>query len=940
MKRVALLYATLSLFALWLAHPLPTCASDEFPGQNTSLPLDPSIKAGEFDNGLRYFIKVNKEPENRALLWLAVDVGSVQEDDDQQGLAHFVEHMSFNGSEHFSKNELIHYMESIGMKFGPEVNAYTSFDETVYMLEVPTDTTETVETAFQILEDWAHLLSFDEEEIDKERGVIGEEWRLGRGAQMRMLDEQLPVLFEGSKYAERLTIGKKAVIDTCHYDTLRRFYADWYRPDMMAVIAVGDFDPQWIEGLVTKHFAELRLPDEPRTKEPFPVPDHEETLLAIATDPEATHTTVTVMFKSDVLPMRTHADFRRHLIERLHDDMLNDRLVELTKEAEPPFLFAFMGEVPIVRTKRLQMIAAVVNQDGIERGLEALLTEATRASRHGFTETELERSKAELTRNIEKAFNEKDKTKSANFSQEILTLFLRDVAVPGIEWEYETSMKLIPEITLEEVNELSSARVGEGNRVVLAGAPEKDDVPVPSEDQLLAVFDHVAGSEIEPYVDAALDQPLVPEAPRPGTIVEESAIEEIGVTQWTLSNGVTVLLKPTDFKNDEILFQAYSPGGNSLASNAEYVSAEAAAMIVNESGVGAFNSVELEKKLSDKMVSVQPYVNPLQEGLTGSASPQDVETMFQLIYLYVTEPRKDTEAFESFLTKMKGVFENRSASPEAAFYDTLQVTLGQNHLRSRPWSVETLERISLDASYEFYVDRFADAGDFVFFFVGNFTPGELRPHVETYLGSLPSAGRDESWVDIGIVPPTGVVDRTVQKGIEKKGQVAIAFTGDFEWTAENNYAIRSLTEIMEIDLREMLREDLGGTYGVSISPQARMFPKEEYRLQISFGCDPDRIDELSEAVFGQIDSLVTYGPDPDYVDRVREGQLRSYETNIEENNYWLRHLANRHFMGADLAEILRYPEMVETLSVDMVKSAAARYLRVDNYVRVILVPED
>jgi len=940
MKRLILLPAFLLFLLTALAlSPIATVPS-EAQDLGSPIPPDPDVKQGRYDNGLRYFIRVNKEPENRAQLWLAVNAGAVLEDDDQQGLAHFVEHMSFNGTEHFSKNELIHYMESIGMRFGPEINAYTNFDETVYMLEVPTDTTEMVETAFQILEDWSHLLTFDDEEIDKERGVIGEEWRLGRGAQMRMLDKQLPVLFQGSKYADRITIGKKAVIDTCHYDTLRRFYTDWYRPDMMAVIAVGDFEPEWIEGLIETHFASLPAPDAPRPKEAFPVPDHEETLISIVTDPEATHTTVTVMFKSDVAPVGTLGDVRRDVVGILHDDMLNDRLTELTKEAEPPFLFSLMDEVPIVRSKRLQMIVAVVNQDGIEGGLEALLVETARVNLHGFTQTEMERSKAELTRTFDNWFKERNKTESVDFAKDILDLFLRGTPAPGIEWAYETVMALIPEITLEEINQLSAARVGEKNRVVLVGAPEKEGVAVPSEEDLMAVFDRVSNAEIEAYVDATTDKPLVAEKPQPGPVAKESTIEELNVTEWTLSNGVRVILKPTDFKNDEILFHAYSVGGNSLAPDADFVSSEAAAMIVDESGVGEFTSIELEKTLSDKVVSVSPYIGTLREGLNGSASPQDMETMFQLIYLYVTSPRKDADAFASFQSKMKGVFENRSASPEAAFFDTLQVTLAQNHYRSRPWTTALLDEIELDSAYEFYNDRFADAGDFVFFFVGNFTPGEMKPLVETYLGGLPATGREENWTDNGIAPPKGVVKKTVMKGIEKKGQVAIAFTGPFEWTAERNYALRSLAEVMEFDLREMLREDLGGTYGVGIMPQATQFPTEEYKLQIAFGCDPDRIEELTQAVFGQIDSLVAYGPDLDYVERTREAQLRLYETNMRENRYWLQQLQTRYFMGADPVKMLHYPELVETLSADMIKKAASDYLDTKNYVQIVLVPED
>lgn len=943
MKRAIVIMAALVLSLVLLTSRSLSAADDaagSSPDLQAPIPMDPMVKMGQFSNGLRYYIRHNEEPENRGQFWLAVNAGSVLEDDDQQGLAHFVEHMAFNGTEHFSKNELIEYMESIGMRFGPELNAFTSFDETVYMLEVPTDTTEMVETAFQILEDWAHLLSFDEEEIDKERGVIGEEWRLGRGAQMRMLDEQLPVLFKDSRYAERLTIGKKTVIDTCKYDTLRRFYRDWYRPDLMAVIAVGDFDSSWIETLINKHFSSIPSPDDPRTRQIFPVPDHDETLFAIATDPEAAQTTVAILFKSDTHDNVTVGDYKRLLVERLHDDILSDRLVELTKKAEPPYLFAFSGDIPLTRAKRMQMVAALVNEDGIKTGFEALLRESARANRHGFTDSELDRSKAELSRSMESMFAERDKTKSVLFARECLNYFLRKEPMPGIQWEYERSKELLPAITIEEANSLAQRRVSEKNRVVMVGAPEKAELAVPSEDQLQAAFDVVTQSEILPYEDTASDKPLIAAEPAPGEVIDETGIEDLGITEWKLSNGVRVVLKPTDFKNDEIKFQAYSTGGNSLVSNSRFVSAQSAPMIVSESGVGDFTSIELEKMLSGKVVSVAPYIGPLREGLSGSASPKDMDTMFKLIYLYMTSPREDIEAFDSFRARMKGVIENRSASPEAAFMDTLQVTLSQHHHRLRPWTEELLAEIDLESAYDFYVDRFADADDFVFFFVGNFKLEEMRPLVMTYLGSLPATDREETWRDRGVRPPKGIVKKTVRKGIEKKGRIAIAFTGTFEWSIENTYALKSLASVMEIDLREMIREELGGTYGVGIGSEESLFPAQEYRLQISFGCDPDRIDELAATVFGQIDSLRAYGPDPEYVERIREAQSREYEVNLRDNGFWLTQLYKSYFVATDPLGVIQYPKLVQNLSVEMIQEAAIKYLNTDNYVQIVLVPEE
>ncbi len=931
------------LSAIVVAFALPACplSSDGAPpNPQDPIPVDPQTKIGELDNGLRYYLRVNGEPGNRAQLWLAVNAGSILEDDDQQGLAHFVEHMAFNGTEHFSENQLIHYMESIGMRFGPELNAFTNFDETVYMLEVPTDTTEIVETAVQILEDWAHGLTFDEEEIDKERGVIGEEWRLGRGAQMRMLDKQLPILFKGSRYAERIPIGKKAVIDTCSYDTLRRFYRDWYRPDLMAVVAVGDFDPEWIEGLIERHFALLPMPADPREREIYPVPDHEETLFAVATDPEATHTTTAVLFKSDAEPELLIEDYRTHLIKHLHDDMLNDRLMELTKEAEPPFLFAMTADVPLARSKKMQMFASLVNEGGIEKGLEALLTESARASRHGFTASELERSKEEMLRQAENAYAERDKTKSKILASRCLAHFTKGEPMPGIESEYALAKQLVPGIALEELNELSARRVAEDNRVVLVSAPEKEGLAVPAEEDLAAVFEKVSRSRITPYEDMASDEPLLEEIPEPAEVESRSRIDELGVTEWTLSNGVEVVLKPTDFKNDEVRFWAYSPGGHSLVSDPMFVSASLASHIVQESGVGEFNSVALEKKLSGKVVEVSPYIGEITEGLSGTASPQDLETMFQLIYLYMTSPRNDADAFDSFYAKMKGTIENRSASPEAAFFDTLQVTVAQHHHRMRPWTVQLLDEINLDDAYDFYRDRFADADDFVFIFVGNFELEAIEPMVKTYLGGLPTTDREETWKDPGIALAEGVIERTVRKGIEERGRVAIVFAGPMKWSLESKYELDSLAEVMEIDLREVLREELGGTYGVGINSYAELYPRQEYQVHVTFGCDPNRIEELTQTVLEKIENLRDNGPDPEHVERVRESQKRQFEVNLKDNGFWLAQLHTRHLHGTDPALLLEYPRLVEDLSAQEMKQAAVKYLKPDDYVRVVLVPEE
>jgi len=904
-----------------------------------TLPVDRAVTVGQLPSGVRYYIRANPEPRDRAELRLVVKAGSVLEDDDQLGLAHFVEHMAFNGTKNFAKQELVDYLEGIGMRFGPDLNAFTSFDETVYILKVPTDSAELVTTAFQILEDWAHNLTFDHEEIDKERGVVIEEWRLGRGAAARIFDKQFPVLFKDSRYAERLVIGDREILETFDHETLKRFYRDWYRPDLMAVIAVGDFEVETIEDLIRQHFADLPMPDHPRERPSFPVPDHDETLFAIATDPEATFSSISVYWKQSLRDESTVGAYRQSIVESLFNRMLNQRLYELTQQADPPYLGAFSGQGRFIGAKEVYILGAGVQNNGIERGLEALLTEAERVARHGFTESELEREKRELLREIEQVYAERAKTESEAYAGEYVRSFLYDEPTPGIAHEYELHQQLVPGVGLEEVNRLAREWIIDRNRVILASAPEKEDIGVPTEDALLRIFSAVESAEIAAYVDAASEAPLVAQPPQPAEIIEIEEIEEVGVQRWTLANGVRVLLKPTDFKDDEILVRAWSPGGTSLADDEGYVAATTADAVVTRGGAGDFNLIDLQKKLAGKAVRVSPFIASLSEGFSGRVSPADVETLFQLIYLYFTAPRRDEEAYLSFKSRVQASLANRSADPVTAFRDTLRVTLTQYHYRTRPPTVELYDEMDLDRSFAFYRDRFADASDFTFAFVGSFQADSLRPLIRTYLGGLPSIGRDETWRDEGIRPPTGVIHKVVYRGIEPKSQTQIAFTGPFEWTRDNRYALRSLANVMRIRLREVLREDLGGTYGVGVSGVGTRDPREEYEIRISFGTAPERLEELTGVVFQQIDSLKQYGPTQKDIEKVQEMQRRQREEGLRENSYWLGQLVAYDQYGDDLRDILTYETLINGLAAETVQEAANRYLRADNYVRVSLYPE-
>jgi len=911
----------------------------EFNDLNALIPVDSAVTKGTFNNGLTYYIKTNKKPENRAYLWLVLNAGSVLEDEDQRGLAHFIEHMAFNGTKNFAKQELVNYLESIGMQFGPEINAYTGFDETVYMLEVPTDNNEYLEKGIQILEDWAHQISFDPEEIDKERGVIIEEWRLGRDADMRMQDKQLPILFSNSRYAERLPIGKKEIIESFDHSSLTRFYTDWYRPDLMAVIAVGDFDKKQISEMIEKHFAGIPVNADYRKRDSFPVPDHDETLFAIATDPEASRTTVAVMYKSDPLPQSIISDYRRMLTERLYTRMLNIRLYELLNQAEPPYLFGYSLKTSLVKTKSVYALAAAVNEDGVEKGLTTLLTESNRVRQNGFTQSELDRTKNELLREIEQYYKERDKTESESYAGEYQRNFLEEEPIPGIQYEYELSQALIPGITLKEMNDMVNTLMTEKNRVVMISAPEQEVSVIPDENQLLVIFAKMDQQKVEAYVDKISDKPLVGEISQTSKIKKEINHPETGLIEWRLSNGIRVILKPTDFKNDELRFQGFSTGGTSLLSNTEYLSGNSASDVISLSGAGEFDLNDLNKKLTGKVVTVFPYISDLTEGVIGDASPEDMETMFQLIYLYMTAPRRDTVAFQSYQTRMKGYIENRSADPEAAFNDTLMVTLAKYNPRQKPWSKDMLDQLDYNILYNFYKERFADAGDFTFIFVGNFTPDKIKPLVTYYLGGLPSIKRKETWEDNGLNYPEGVIKKTVHKGIEPKAIVSMNFTGTTKWSRENSYILQSLESVLDIKLREVIREDKSGTYGVSVSSALNLYPRQNYKVTISFGCDPDRTEELTSAVFQVIDSLKTLGPKDIYITKVRETQLRSYETNLKVNTYWLRALQTYYFRGQDPGLILKYPELVKNLTSGRIQKAAAQYLNKNNYVQVVLLPE-
>jgi zinc protease len=939
------LWRPVALIALCLLG-LSGCASVARQGEPTvlapadqRLPQDPQVRIGTLENGLRYYIRPNNEPRNRAELRLVVNAGSVLEDDDQRGLAHFVEHMAFNGTRRFPKQALVDYLEGVGMRFGPDVNAYTSFDETVYQLTLPTDSAGVLETGFAVLEDWAHGVLFDSAEVRKERGVVVEEWRLGQGAGARLQDRHFPVLFGGSRYAERLPIGDRRTLETFDLAALQRFYREWYRPDLMAVVAVGDFDPAVVERLIRRHFGDIRSPSQPRLRAEFAIPGHAATRFSVASDPEATSAEVSLYLKRPAEPGGTHSAYRRWLVESLAGTMLVGRLQESLQRPDAPLLDVGSFQGRMLRPTQALVLNAAVRDTAPEAGLRALLTEVRRAGEHGFTASELQREKTELLRRMEQRYAERDRATSAGFAGEYVSHFLYGGIPTAIATDYALVQYLLPDITREETAAAAREWTTASDRVVLASLPAGPGVRVPSQAQLAAVVREVDGQQVSAYSETVSDAPLLRDLPQPGTVVRERDVPEIGVREWTLANGVRVILKPTDFQDDEILLAARSPGGTSLVGDSAYTDAAFATAAAQVGGVGEWDVVALGKRLAGTAASVGVSLGDLQESVSGIASLRDVETMFQLVHLYFTQPRRDPVAWEAYRSRARAGLANRALSPEAAFSDTLQVTLSQAHPRARPPSPAVFDSLDLDRSLGVFRDRFGDAGDFTFFLVGRFEPDSIRPLVERYLGSLPSAGRKERWRDVGVTPPRGVVRKTVRRGSEPKARTQIVFSGPLEFARGEVHALNSAAEVLQLRLRETVREELGGSYGVGVNASAARDPRPEYRVAVGFGSDPERLDELSGVVFAEIARLQREGPTAAEMAKVREAQRRAHQTALRENGFWLSQLMTYDRYAWDAREILSAGERIAGLTAVAVQRAAQRYFDTRNYVQVSLVPE-
>jgi zinc protease len=808
------------------------------------------------------------------------------------------------------------------------------------MLQVPTDKPEMVDKAFLILEDWAHNVTFDPVEIDKERNVLMEEWRLRRGAGARLTDRMFPILLQGSRYADRIPIGKTQVIQESKPDRLKKFYTDWYRPDLMAVVAVGDFDKGAIETLIKAHFGSMPRAANSRPRPTYDIPDHRGSVYAILTDKETTSSSVEVDHLLPARPQGSIGVYRQKAVDRLFSGMLNARFSEITQKPDAPFIAAAVSRGAfIARTKEAAVMSALVKEDAIERGLEAIFTEAERVTRFGFTATELDRQKQAMLVDYERLALEKANRLSASRAAEYIRHFVANESLPTADEEYALHQRLLPGITLDEINRIAKEWFTEDNRLVIVTAPEKIGLEAPNESKLASAIKAASGSDIKAYSDALGSAVLLDTIPQPGTIARTATTDALGITEWRLSNGVKVVLKPTNFKEDEILFRATSPGGTSLASDKDFIQADTATMVLNSGGIGRLSAIDLRKVLTGKVASASPSIGELDEGMSGSSSRRDLETMFQLIYMRFTQPRADAAAFAAQTGQLKSLLANQAASPEYAFAVALAKTMAQDHPRRYVPTAELVDQFDLDRSMAFYKDRFADASDFTFVFVGSFDLAMMRPLVETYLGSLPSLDRKETWKDVGVKPPTGIVEKTVEKGIEPKSQSTIVFTGPFQYDMTNRVAIRAMAEILQTRLLKTIREELGGTYSINASQNFRKLPRSEYSVSITFGSDPQRTDALVTRVLQEVEAFKSEGPTAKELSDEKEALLRGFETNSKLNTFVAGQLLYQYQYQEDPATVWAMPDYFSKLDAAMIQQAAKAYLNMDNRIRVTLVPE-
>ncbi len=900
------------------------------------LQLNPAIETGVLNNGVSYFIKENKKPENRVELRLVIKTGSLQEDDDQRGLAHFVEHMAFNGTKNFEKDRLIKYLESLGMGFGPEINAYTSFNETVYQLSIPADDPEIMDNAFLILEDWAHGITFDDQEIEKERGVIVEEWRGGRGVQGRYRDKLIPVLLQGSRYSERLPIGDVEIIKNASSQRIRDYYNTWYRPELMSVVVVGTIDSESVKEKITKHFS-FKNSNKKGSKVDSSVPVKPGTAIEIIADKEMTYNGISYFIKREGIVLNSKNSYREYINDLLAILMFNSRMEEIYTKPGSPFIYAGGGFSDFVKEIDITTFNLQVEDGKTVSGFEALLDEIEKVKQGGFTEAELTRAKDLVNMIMTNQYNERENYKNSSVVNEIVAYITEGSVTVGIEKEVELIAEILPTLNLEAVNKRAVELYTGTDRVLTVQIPEKSGVVPPLKEDFTRIFNSVSTKKFDKRVEEKITRELFDIEVTKGNTVKRDYNKELNITTLELSNGVKVILKPTDFKADEIIINATSPGGLSLVNDDEYISGLLATSLAQSSGINGFDAVELGRLITGKNVGISPWVGMDTEGVTGSSSVKDFELLLQLLHLYFVKPEFSQESYNVLINNIENYIKNRENSPEVLFNDRYRELLGSSSYRYRPIKLETLKDADFEECVRVYNERFKYIDDFTFVITGSFTEESVTPLLEKYLGSVKGNSIGEKALDLGIKPPKGIVEDTIIKGLEDKSRVKLVFTGDYNGDFADDLTLYLLANYLEEELRVLIRENLSGTYGVSVFSSVKREPAKEFELGFTFGCEPGREDELTEAALELLATVKNGSFNEDGILAVKNNYLRNMELNLKSNNYWNSAIIecienNREFTSITDLDLTK-------IDLDRFKKVAKNYITPDNYIRVTLKPE-
>jgi zinc protease len=915
------------------------------------LSLDPAVRTGRLANGFTYFIRANHEPRNRVVLYLANRVGSLQEDDDQRGLAHFMEHMSFNGTRHYPKNQLVDYLQRSGVRFGADLNAYTNFTETVYQLPLPSDDTALLRHGLEIMRDWAAEASLDAAKIDAERGVVLEEKRLHNSAAQRLGDRAFPLLVNGTRYADRVPIGKEDILLHFKPAVIRRFYTDWYRPDLQALIVVGDIDVDEMERKIKRLFGDLKNPVQERPRIGYRIPLTGKNQFMALTDPEQASTQISVLIKESGSPHGTIEAYREQLIRSFWNHALAERLRQQALEPDPAFASAEAGIGDFLGGLEGLQVEITSKPGRTAAAFEAVWREIVRMQEFGLTAGEFERGKKAFLTSLENANAERDKTPSSAYTKEYLAWFLDSTAAPGIGKELELAKELLPDISINSVNGYGKTMIKNQDRDITIFAPEKDKDVLPDESMVNSWIAKVSMEKLSPPVEEALSEELLGAVPASGKVVKRERIEALGVTVLYLSNGIRVLLKPTGFKDDQVLFTAFGEGGSSIYPDSVYLSASNAARLVAAGGVGAFGSTDLAKKLSGKTVQVTPYIQERYAGISGGMAVKDAETALQLIYLYCTAPRKDTLVFHNTMSRARAALAGRSSSPEAVFGDSLTLILGNYHYRRLPLTPARLDSIRLEDAYTVYRSMFADAGHFTFIFTGSLDTVRLIPLLEKYLGGLPAAGAAsgsvhgpgavvDTEIARGAFPriPEGRIVKTFYQGNDNRATVRLFYSGTYPYNEANNIQLSALGSILQYRMIERIREAEGGAYSPKAGVELSKRPEERYMFAVQFPCAPQNVDKLIAAVQEEIARLKKEGPTVVDIQKFQAEQTREIELQLHSNSFWLQYLASALENDEPLTGILHYTERLKEVTPGTVQQAAGLYLNDKNYIQLVLKP--